>query len=261
MNHARERAWGDRNQLEMALLNLAVNARDAMPEGGTLRIFVEAERVGDGHRASITSGQYLRLAVADTGLGMDEATLARAVEPFFSTKGVGKGTGLGLSMVHGLCAQLGGTLTLQSRLGEGTTVELWVPVSAAKAATSEYRSPAAPSHPGRNGLALLVHDEELVRSSIKAMLADLGYQVREADSAEEGLRLVESGLRPDLLLTDHLMPGMSGAELARTLRARLPGLAVLLMSGYADVDSVALDLPRLIKPFRLDDLVEALVAL
>jgi signal transduction histidine kinase/CheY-like chemotaxis protein len=252
-------AVADPNQLEMALLNLAVNARDAMPEGGVLTIRASRGSVR-GEHSGLKPGQYVRLAVADTGMGMDEATRMRAVEPFFSTKGIGKGTGLGLSMVHGLTAQLGGGLTIESAPGQGTTVELWLPVSPTPV---EADGPGAFGQQPRTtrGRALLVDDEDLVRMSTADMLMDLGYAVNEAGSAEEALRLVEGGLSLDLLVTDHLMPGMTGAELARHVRALRPGLPVLIVSGYAQVDGIAPDLPRLTKPFRNAELAESLAAL
>ena len=204
-------------------------------------------------------GGYVRLSVADTGVGMDEATLARAVEPFFSTKGIGKGTGLGLSMVHGLAAQLGGALTIDSKPGAGTNVELWLPVADELSELAE--DPAATPAPLQAGTALLVDDEELVRISTADMLTDLGYAVVEASSGEEALALFEQGLEPDLLVTDHLMPGMTGAELAREVRSRQPKLPVLLVSGYAEAEGVAPDLPRLSKPFRQADLAERVAAI
>ena len=250
-------AKADPNQLEMALLNLGVNARDAMPDGGTLRITAGSERVGAGHRSKLRPGEYIRLSVADTGLGMDEATLKRAVEPFFSTKGVGKGTGLGLSMVHGLASQLGGALTIESRPGVGTNVELWLPVSEAPAQQPKPATVAAPA-PAAKGTVLLVDDEELVRMSTADMLGDIGYAVVEAGSAEEALRLLEGGLRPDLLVTDHLMPGMNGTDLAHVVRSDRPGIRVLIVSGYAEGDGIDSDLPRLTKPFRNADLATKL---
>jgi PAS domain S-box-containing protein len=250
-------ATADQNQLEMAILNLSVNARDAMPDGGTLTISAASETAEPGHRAKLIPGDYVRLSVADTGAGMDEETLARAVEPFFSTKGIGKGTGLGLSMVHGLAQQLGGALAITSRPGLGTRIDLWLPVSAQPAEAGEQTSAAAPGGKGI-GTALLVDDEELVRMSTADMLADLGYRVVEAASAEEALKAMEGGLRPDLLVTDHLMPGMSGADLARQMRQRLPDLPVLIVSGYAEAEAIAPDLPRLTKPFRQADLAASL---
>jgi PAS domain S-box-containing protein len=252
-------AKADPNQLEMALLNLGVNARDAMPQGGTLRISATRDSVRT-PRGALKRGHYVRLSVADTGVGMDEATLARAIEPFFSTKGIGKGTGLGLSMAHGLAAQLGGALTISSREGLGTNVELWLPVS-----TVALRSDDASAVPvlGNNarGVALVVDDEDMVRASTADMLKEFGYEVHEADSAEAALTLVEKGLSPDLLVSDHLMPGMSGVELALALRETLPQLPVLIVSGYADVEGLTPGLPRLAKPFRSAELAESLAGL
>ncbi|HEY8381282.1 MAG TPA: PAS domain-containing protein [Microvirga sp.] len=252
-------AVADPNQLEMALLNLAVNARDAMPEGGALTIGAARASVR-GRSSELKQGHYVRLSVRDTGMGMDEATRARAIEPFFSTKGIGKGTGLGLSMVHGLAAQLGGGLMIESQPGEGTTVELWLPVSHVPA-EADGSSGSAPQAQTTRGRALLVDDEDLVRMSTADMLTDLGYGVVEAGSAEEALRLLGEGLAPDLLVTDHLMPGMNGAELARQVRLLRPDLPVLIVSGYAQVDGIAPDLPRLTKPFRNAELAASLAAL
>jgi PAS domain S-box-containing protein len=244
-------AKADANQIEMALLNLSVNARDAMPEGGTLTISATVEDADPG--GGLPPGRYIRLAVADTGVGMDEATLARAIEPFFSTKGIGKGTGLGLSMVHGLALQLGGDLKLDSRPGQGTTAALWLPISEEEEETPE--AAAAHVHHAAIGTALLVDDDELVRMTTADMLAEMGYEVIEAPSATHALEILETGRQVDLLITDHLMPGMSGAELARIFRQRRPGTPVLLVSGYAEVEGVDADLPRLVKPFRHADLV------
>jgi PAS domain S-box-containing protein len=253
-------ARADANQLEMAILNLAVNARDAMPGGGLLTVAASAETVAAGNAAGLLAGRYVRLAVADTGIGMDEATLARAVEPFFSTKGVGRGTGLGLSMVHGLAAQLGGALTLESRREEGTTAALWLPVSDAVPAPAALRSGSAAAARATAGTVLLVDDEPLVRASTADMLAELGYEVVEAESSHEALALLDS--RPlDLVITDHLMPGLSGTDLARILAAERPGLPVLIVSGYADLDGLPTDLPRLTKPFRQDDLAACIANL
>jgi PAS domain S-box-containing protein len=252
-------ARGDANQLEMAILNLAVNARDAMPAGGTLTIAASKERVFSSQRERLNKGDYVRLSVADTGLGMDESTLAKAVEPFFSTKGIGKGTGLGLSMVHGLAAQLGGKLTIESTPQKGTTVALWLPVSSDDI---EHRlaKPHAEILPQGRKRVLLVDDEELVRMSTAAMLGDLGYEVVEASSGEEALELLRE-LQPDLLLTDHLMPGMNGVELAKAAQEHIPSIPVLIISGYAELEGLAPGLPRLTKPFRNAELAESLASL
>jgi len=252
-------ANADPNQLEMAILNLGVNARDAMPNGGTLTIAGARESLKAGNGRGFKPGHYVRLSVSDTGIGMDEATLARAIEPFFSTKGIGKGTGLGLSMVHGLSAQLGGGLTIASEPGQGTTISLWLPLGFGPLVTED--SPTATSAKHARGRALLVDDEELVRMSTADMLNDLGYEVVEASSAEDALKLVSEGVQADVLVTDHLMPGMSGAELARAVRAVKPGLPILIVSGYAEVDGIAPDLPRLTKPFRNAELAERLAEL
>jgi PAS domain S-box-containing protein len=250
----------DPNQLEMAILNLAVNARDAMPGGGVLSISARREVIYPGNDGGLRPGDYVRLSVADTGFGMDEATLARAVEPFFSTKGIGKGTGLGLSMVHGLAAQLGGELTIQSRVGKGATISLLLPAGVAQA-VEVPTAPARIASRANLGTALLVDDEESVRMTTADMLLDLGYEIVEAGSGDEALRLIEQGLRPDLLVTDHLMPGLKGDELAREVRSRHPTLPILIIAGYAEADGLAADLPRLTKPFRNAELAEKLSAM
>ncbi|KQV33017.1 ATP-binding protein [Rhizobium sp. Root1204] len=255
-------AKADPNQLEMALLNLAVNARDAMPDGGTLRISTHEDHVREGVVPGLRKGDYIKISVADTGTGMDQATLARAVEPFFSTKGVGKGTGLGLSMVHGLAQQLGGALKVSSRPGFGTNIEIWIPQTAEElpGAESDIEITSSPSL--SRATVLLVDDEELVRLSTADMLVDLGYKVVEAASAQDALALIDNGIQFDLLVTDHLMPGMTGTELADITRLRRPGTAVILISGYAEDRGIDPKVPRLTKPFRkqeLSDLLQAIV--
>lgn len=253
-------AIADPNQLEMALLNLAVNARDAMPGGGALTIGATRESVRPGHRTGLSRGHYVRLFVSDSGSGMDETTRQRAVEPFFSTKGVGKGTGLGLSMVHGLVGQLGGRLMIESAPDQGTTIEMWLPVSLAPVASDDVSGTAAVVGKGQ-GTALLVDDEALVRMITADMLMDFGFEVVEVSSAEEALSLIEAGENPDVVVTDHLMPGMSGAALADWLKAARPGLPVLIVSGYAEVEGIPTDTARLSKPFRNVDLAASLAAL
>jgi CheY-like chemotaxis protein len=214
----------------MAILNLGVNARDAMDGTGRLAISVTAESVEAGHPASLTPGTYVRICVSDTGKGMDEATRARAIEPFFSTKSSGQGTGLGLSMAHGLASQLGGGLTIDSQ-------------------------------PGHAGLVLLVDDETHIRDIGAEMLTELGFRVHEAVSPEAALAAVDAGLEPDILITDHLMPGMTGVELAYAVKARLPAARTLIISGFADVESLDPALPRLAKPFVQSELAAALAEL
>lgn len=253
-------AMADPNQIEMAILNLSVNARDAMPDGGKLRISAKARTVAGAHTSGLAPGTYVCISVADTGVGMDETTLAHAVEPFFSTKGVGRGTGLGLSMVHGLASQLGGALTINSAVGSGTTVELWLPVSHA-AAGSVDAIPQPKLRPLPAGTALLVDDEPLVRMSTAEMLSELGYSVIEAGSAEDALQRVREGLRPNLLVTDHLMPGMNGTDLGLALRKQYPELQILVVSGYANNEGITPDLSRLTKPFRSNELAASLANL
>ena len=250
-------AVADANQLELALLNLAVNARDAMPDGGALTLCADPAEPPVDVPTDLAAGRYLRLAVVDTGTGMDADTAARAVEPFFSTKGVGKGTGLGLSMVHGLASQLGGGLRLRTRPGGGTRVELFLPV--AETAVVESAAVAGAVVLMQSGRVLLVDDEESVRAATADMLATLGFEVATAVDATEALDLLGDDI--DLLVTDHLMPGMTGADLAREARRRRPDLRVLLISGYAALDQVPPDLPRLAKPFRVAELARALETL
>lgn len=254
-------AKADANQLEMAILNLAVNARDAMPDGGTLTISASKERVFSSGRDGLKKGEYLCLSVADSGLGMEPSVLAKAVEPFFSTKGIGRGTGLGLSMVHGLAAQLGGKLTIESETAKGTIVSLWLPVSAEDIeASARSRETLDQGAPTGTKCVLLVDDEELVRMSTAAMLIDLGYTVVEASSGEEALELLKE-VEPDLLLTDHLMPGMNGVELTKAAQTQYPALRALIISGYAELEGLASDLPRLTKPVRNSELAECLASL
>ncbi len=254
-------AHADHNQLEMAILNLAVNARDAMPEGGALRISAQSEKVGRRHPSALTPGTYVRVSVADTGIGMDEETQRRATEPFFSTKGIGKGTGLGLSMVHGLANQLGGALYIHSRPGLGSNIDLWLPISheTAAPANSGAQLSSDPAQPTPMGAALLVDDEDVVREATARMLEELGYEVIEASSGEAALKLVDDGVHFDILVTDHLMPGLSGVDLARAVRSKLR-IPVLIVSGFAEAEGIAPDLPRLTKPFRQADLSVAILS-
>jgi CheY-like chemotaxis protein len=192
---------------------------------------------------------------------MDATTLARAAEPFFSTKDVGSGTGLGLSMVHGLVLQQNGDLRITSSLGRGTTVDLWLPISSVPTETPGSERGDIGQATESCGTVLVVDDEELVRMSTAHMLSDLGYHVVEAGSGEEALRLVNAGLCPDILVTDYMMPGMNGAELARNLWRSEPDLPVLIVSGYVDGAELEPALPRLSKPFRSAELEASVLAL
>ena len=247
-------ARADPNQLELALLNLAINARDAMPSGGRLTLAAAAVTIDDSNEAGLARGGYIRIVAADTGIGMDEATLARAIEPFFSTKGVGKGTGLGLSMVHGLAAQSGGTLLLKSRPGQGTTIELWLPATD-EAASAIGEAAREPQFARRAAKILLVDDEDLVRSATADMLRELGYIVAEAASGAQAIAVLRGGIGAEVLVTDYLMPGMTGAALIAELRASGHAIPTLLITGYANAgEDVPADVTRLAKPFRQVDL-------
>jgi PAS domain S-box-containing protein len=250
-------AKADSHQLEMAILNLAVNARDAMDGAGEVTISVNAESVGEDHPSGLEPGGYVRLCVSDTGKGMDEATLNRAIEPFFSTKGVGQGTGLGLSMAHGLASQLGGALTIESKPGAGAHISMWLPQSA-DAAFSEARAQSSGPGGADAGVVLLVDDEPHIRAITAEMLTELGFDVHEANSSEAALAAVQAGLVPDILVTDHLMPGMTGVELAYAVRALRPDARALIISGFAEVESLDPSLNRLAKPFVQSDLAAAL---
>jgi PAS domain S-box-containing protein len=251
----------DANQLESALLNLVVNARDAMQDGGAITISARIETPGDMAAVKSRTGEYVCLSVADTGHGMDDATLQRAMEPFFTTKGVGKGTGLGLSMVHGMAEQLGGTFVLKSRKGHGTTAELWLPV-AQGALNLETPSAAAASHQATRALTcLLVDDDRLVLVNTSAMLEELGHKVIEASSAKLALESLRRGDAVDIVISDYAMPQSTGIELAKAIHAAWPDVPVLLVTGYADLPpGVETTLPRLTKPFSLDDLESAITA-
>jgi CheY-like chemotaxis protein len=249
----------DANQLELALMNLALNARDAMPEGGALTISACEEIVSARSSLGLAPGRYVRLCVADTGQGMDAATLTKAAEPFFTTKGTGKGTGLGLSMVHGLAAQSGGALRIVSEPGTGTQIDLFLP----QAEQAPVRvAEAATGNPVFNGRAtvLLVDDDTLVSDGTAAMLEDLGHGVIVANSGRVALELLETHPGVDFVITDHAMPGMTGLELAKMVRERYPDLPIVLATGYAELPpgDTDLGLPRLAKPFLQRDLASVI---
>lgn len=251
-------ARADANQLEMALLNLCVNARDAMAQGGVLRIALSAERLQRAEPARLAAGRYIRLSVADTGQGMDQTTVERAIEPFFTTKGIGQGTGLGLSTAHGLVLQLGGALTISSKPGLGTTIDLWLPVS-----DEDQNELACAERPSwnANGRVLLVDDDELVRATTASMLQDLGFEVTESPSGEDALVRLRAADPFTLLITDYMMPGISGTDLAELAARERPGMPVLMITGYADVDVLPSHLACLAKPFRTGELAARIAEL
>ena len=249
----------DPNQLELALLNLCLNARDAMPEGGGLSIAARCERL-DAH-PRLKAGEYINICVTDTGSGMDELTLQRAIEPFFTTKSPGQGTGLGLSMVHGLAAQSGGELLLSSRPGQGTSASLWLPASL-QMPERVTRISGPPNIALDGGPILLVDDEDVVRQSTAAMLAEAGYQVVEANSGVTALALLEAGAQVRAVITDYTMPRMTGVQLAELIRQRRPEIPILIITGYANLsDQDADGLPRIAKPFRAVDIARRLAEL
>jgi len=254
---AMSRVRVDANQLELALLNLAVNARDAMPRGGVIG-FEVAEMEGP-EPPKPMPGPWVRIGVADQGEGMDEATLARATEPFFTTKGVGKGTGLGLSMVHGLATQSGGQFQLRSAPGQGTTAALWLPVAEGEDEAASGFEVSRPPQAWPPLRVLAVDDDGLVLSNTVSLLQELGHEVLAAGSADEALAQLRRGPPVQLLLTDHAMPHKTGAELIAEAAQAWPAMAAILATGYAELRS---ELPpgvqRLAKPFGLQDLSQAI---
>jgi CheY-like chemotaxis protein len=229
-----------------------------MPNGGV--IIIAAREEGDGD--SLSAKRHVALSVTDTGCGMDEETLKHAQEPFFTTKGIGKGTGLGLSMVNGLAEQSGGRLVLESRLGAGTTAEIWLPVAEEAVAQPPPGEPIVSiPRTSRRLSVLVVDDDDLVLENTAAMLEDLGHTVVEARSGEEALALLRRTRTVDLIVTDYAMPGMTGLQLADAVIAERPGTMLLLSTGYAELPSGARSsLPRVSKPFDQAALATAIEA-
>jgi PAS domain S-box-containing protein len=255
------RVLADQNQLELALLNLCVNSRDATREGGYIRITAHEDHVGPDHASGLCAGNYVCLMVSDSGEGMSAEVLARATEPFFTTKGVGKGTGLGLSMVHGMAEQVGGRLILKSTPGKGTTAEIWL--QAVEDASSAARTEAEAYEPGDSAGAmriLAVDDDRLVLFNTTAMLEELGHHVVEAVSGEDALELLHRQ-NFDLVITDQSMPRMTGVQLMEAIQANWPELPVILATGYAEIPGgTHLKASRLSKPFTENDLARAVAA-
>ena len=253
-----DRVLADTNQLELAILNLATNARDAMPDGGSVIIKAEHEVVLEQAQHALAAGHYVCLSLTDTGAGMDANTLASAKDPFFTTKGLGKGTGLGLSMVHGFIEQLGGRFVLKSEPGQGTTAELWLPV----ATHADIASPPTVIEPVSSVprlSVLVVDDDSLVLTSTVLLLEDLGHRVLSVTSGAQALNLFDQGEVIDLMITDMAMPHMSGAQLAHAVRLLKPDLPIILATGYAErLEGFAAQLPRLPKPFTQLNLLEVI---
>ncbi|CAN7732227.1 MHYT domain-containing protein [Neorhizobium sp. LjRoot104] len=252
------RVQADPHQLEMALLNLAVNARDAMDEG-VIKIASEADK---GPPSRLGEGRFACLSVIDTGGGMDDATLARAQEPFFTTKGVGRGTGLGLSMVSGFAAQSGGLLDITSRKGEGTRVDIWLPLAEESAPMGGQKDVTTSFPPDvlKDKVVLVVDDEPLILMNTEAFLLEAGAIVRSASSAMDALELVQRHQDVSCIVTDYAMPGMTGAQLAAAVHVKQPALPIIVATGYPEVPEETKKYPRLEKPFTAQELVSLVSA-
>ena len=255
-----EPAMADLNQLELAVMNLVTNARDAMPTGGKIIISAQSVEIQAQSILSLAAGQYICLSVIDTGEGMDDATLASAKDPFFTTKGLGKGTGLGLSMVHGFIEQLGGRFILKSQKDKGTTAELWLPVASADVASKPLAEPESSSPVARLSV-LVVDDDSLVLTSTCLLLEDLGHKVVGAGSGARALELFSGDEHFDLVITDMAMPHMTGAQLAHSIQIISPSMPIILATGFAErLEGFAANLPRLSKPFNQLNLVEIIAS-
>jgi CheY-like chemotaxis protein len=251
----------DPNQLESALLNLAINARDAMPDGGKLTI-VTANASLDSVTAgtpALLPGDYICIAVTDTGVGMSAEVAARAFDPFFTTKPIGQGTGLGLSMIYGFARQSNGHVTIESKIGRGTSVKLYLPRHHGDLAAQRASAAKATEHAASGETVLVVEDEPVVRGVILELLGEQGYRTLEAVDGPSGLRILRSPERIDLLVTDVGLPGMNGRQLADQARESRPDMKILFITGYAE--SVAISdgflqpgMEMITKPFDLDNL-------
>jgi signal transduction histidine kinase len=250
-------AWVDPNQLELAILNLALNARDAMPDGGRLQIACKNRRAdADNVPGDLTTGDYVIVAVSDTGTGMSAATLAHAFEPFFTTKEAGRGSGLGLSMVQGFAAQSGGAAQITSSLGKGTTVELWLPQAEGRLTASVSAMPRESALKERSASILVCDDDGDVRSLVGSSLRDIGYKVWEANHPAVALQILQRERPIDLLVVDYAMPEMNGPAVIDHALACQPGLKALLITGYVEAlrNSGVIGIPVLPKPFKIAEL-------
>jgi signal transduction histidine kinase len=252
----------DANQVELAILNLAINARDAMPVGGKLCISLHNRRIDYSSPPGLTPGDYVLVSISDTGTGMDDATLAQAFDPFFTTKEVGSGSGLGLPMVQGFAGQSGGGVQIRSKLGEGTTVELWLPKAVEPPLGTSNANPPGSVIPQGIANVLLCDDDHDVRRFLSELLKSDGYMVREASTPEETLRILEDGAPVDLLIVDYAMPGINGLELIWQARRTHPSLKTLLITGDAGaVGSDVAGAPLLRKPFRPAEFSQTVAAI
>ncbi len=259
LDTARIPVLSDATQLEMAVLNLAINSRDAMPDGGLLTISTAVRHIR--HDPELKRGDYIELAVADTGAGMTADVAARALDPFFTTKGVGKGTGLGLSQVYGIARQAGGTVRIESVPGKGTTVRVLLPGAEGEVAARDDIASHGPAAAAAPASVLVIDDDPDLRQTLTGALEALGFEASEAADGPSGLAMLKAR-RPDMLLVDFAMPGMNGAEVALAARALHPDLPILFASGYADTEAIERvlgeDAAILRKPFRIDELQAAL---
>lgn len=248
----------DPTQIEMAVLNLAINARDAMPDGGDLVIATRPQRITDD--PELEAGGYIELSVTDTGVGMSAETAARAFNPFYTTKGVGKGTGLGLSQVYGIARQAGGVARIESQIGQGTTVRLLMRATDLPVGTESVALPDKNEAQTQSATVLVIDDDADVRRFLADSLDTLGYRVEAAEDGLTGIQALENAT-PDVLVVDFAMPGLNGAEVAKAAWQRLPGLPIIFASGYADTaaieDVAGPGTSILRKPFRVDDLKAA----
>jgi signal transduction histidine kinase/CheY-like chemotaxis protein len=249
---------GDETQLELAVLNLAINARDAMPNGGELVIATRRHQVR--HDADLAAGDYIEITVTDSGSGMPAEILTRAFDPFFTTKGVGKGTGLGLSQVYAMARQAGGIARLVSKPGEGTTARIFLRTTRAGPQPEAARDESDRTGAGRPAIILIVDDDVDVRRFLADSLDAFGYKTVQAENAMEGLAALEQAT-PDMMIVDYAMPGMNGAEMAQKARVLHPTLPIVFASGYAETSALenVADARTLIlrKPFRINELQDA----
>ncbi len=256
-------AFADETQLELALMNLVINARDAMPTGGTITIAAANRTVSEGDPLALAPGDYVTLSVSDTGEGIAPAMVEKVMEPFFTTKAAGKGTGLGLSMVYGFARQSGGAVAIESEIGQGTRVTLWLPrAPAGSDLLPGLEREAADTHQGSALRILLIDDHEGVRAMTAAMLEELGHEVVSIRDGTSVVKRLKNGAAFDLLISDYAMPTISGSEVLGLARAHAPDLRALLITGYADPDAIGnrpKDVEVLAKPFTIDQLRSAIV--
>jgi CheY-like chemotaxis protein len=256
------KAFADQAQLELALVNLVINARDAMPAGGTVTILAENRQLADPQLPGLAAGDYVYLAVRDTGTGISPEDLEKVMDPFFTTKEIGKGSGLGLSMVYGFAKQSNGAFHIESKLGAGTTAELWLPRAPEVVEPEEALAQEPRYRPSRELKVLLVDDHAEVRSTTAAVLEDSGHEVVEAASGSDALQLLkERTCDFDLLITDYAMPHLSGTEFLREARLICPDVPALLITGYAQAEMIGdrpEDVEILLKPFTPASLESAM---